>query len=104
VHRINILKLWKTRFSRTQIGAGGNSAKLSEADVLKIFKLYSDGMYGTKIAKMFGVNYSAIYKILRGERWKYLISQGRATRHRRRDPKIELITDPQSDQVFPLVP
>jgi hypothetical protein len=56
------------RFGRgTQIG----SAKLTEAEVLQIRAL-SKNMKQSQLARQFGVNQTAIGKILRGERWGWL--------------------------------
>lgn len=70
--RRTMKKLWESQFSKTQCGEGGNGSKLKEQEVLEIFRLKAEGVYGTKIAKMLGISFTNVYKILRGERWKYL--------------------------------
>lgn len=57
------------RQDNPQSGENNNSAKLTERDVVQIRALRSSGLTQRVIADMFGVNQTAISKIVRGERW-----------------------------------
>ena len=53
-------------------GESCHSAILSEQQVIEIRKLSSQNVSGRKLARMFGVHYSAIYKLLKGRSWKHV--------------------------------
>jgi len=53
-------------------GESINNSKLKEADILEIKKLSDQGYAGTTIAKIYGVDSSAITAILRGKTWKHI--------------------------------
>jgi hypothetical protein len=48
------------------------NAKLTERKVRQIKRLLAQGVYGSRIAPMFGVNVSLVYQIKYGERWAHV--------------------------------
>ncbi|AKQ08561.1 HNH endonuclease [Bacillus phage PBC2] len=74
---------WSTRASNVQHsfdtglnptkGEGSRHAKITEEDVRKIREMYDTGKYTQRdLAKIFGINHSAIGCITRGETWKHV--------------------------------
>lgn len=67
-HAINI-GLWDSKY---EIGEKNSNSKLTEAQVLEIPSLISNGLSSSQIADRFGVSKTAINLIKRGKNWKYL--------------------------------
>lgn len=58
------------------VGEGNPSAKLTEVDVFAILEMfYFEKLKHSKIAEKFGVTRTLIYKITRGDLWKYIYSE-----------------------------
>lgn len=57
---------------RSAVGENAPTAKLTEADVLEIRKMISEGITQREIARMFNVAHVAIGNISRGQTWKHL--------------------------------
>lgn len=78
VVKIILGKLWKRSFvpggkTRDSYGERHHSAKLTEASVLEIRKIYSEGkLTQEKIAKRYGVDRSVVGSIVLGKIWKHL--------------------------------
>jgi hypothetical protein len=53
-------------------GSKNGCAKLTEADIPKIFELSRKGMYQYEIAKHFGVSQTAISFVLLGKKWRHV--------------------------------
>jgi hypothetical protein len=49
------------------------ATKLTESDVLEIFRLRKEGLSQRKIATKFGINQTQVSRILRGRRWKHVL-------------------------------
>jgi hypothetical protein len=60
---------------RVAFGAKHYRAKLTEADVIEIYRLGRTGMLHREIAKQFGVSRSRVGTILNGTNWKRLYKQ-----------------------------
>ena len=58
--------------SPSSVGSGNARAKLTEADIPKIFAMHRDGISQQKIAAKFGISQQSIGRILLGRRWKHL--------------------------------
>lgn len=56
-----------------QKGIRNSNAKLNEEDVLKIRKLYSDGLNCTQLSKIYDITIGAIDRIVRYKSWSHLI-------------------------------
>lgn len=54
------------------VGERGLSAKLKEADVLKIRSLNSNGVARSELAKMYGVHVSTVDDLINGRSWGHL--------------------------------
>lgn len=54
-------------------GSKNGSAKLTEADIPKIFEMHRNGMYQREIAKFFGVSQPLIGMIIRREKWRHVV-------------------------------
>ena len=66
------MRIW----GNVALGEDNGSAKLSEKDVLAIRRIHNDKGYRYRIlADMFGVCISQIHRIVKGKRWKHLLSQ-----------------------------
>lgn len=58
---------------RGLVGEKNGSNKLYKDEVLKIRKLYIKNLFGyKKIAKIYNVNLTTIYRIIKREKWKHL--------------------------------
>jgi hypothetical protein len=64
--------LGRANFNRPQRGSKNGSAKLTEADIPKIFALAADGLYQWQIAEKFGVSQRAIGSVLLGTTWRHV--------------------------------
>lgn len=53
-------------------GSRNGSAKLTEADIPKIFAMREDGMYQYQIAETFGVSQPMIGNVLRRKNWRHV--------------------------------
>lgn len=61
------------RHGTMRVGSKSNLSKLNEADVLEIRRLNAeDGLTGYRIAKLYGVNMTCIYKILNKQTWRHV--------------------------------
>lgn len=56
-------------------GERQHSAKLSEADVVEIRRLFAGGAGVSELAQAFGVNSSAIYRVVRWKAWRHVPSE-----------------------------
>jgi len=54
------------------IGSDNGSAKLTEADIPKIFAMYRSGKYQYEIAEIFGVTQTLISMIIRRKIWQHV--------------------------------
>lgn len=61
----------KGRFRRA-IGDRNRHAKLTEANVLEILRLHSEGLNSIQIAEKFNVNDQSVRNIVRGKTWKHV--------------------------------
>ena len=52
------------------------NAKLTARKVKMIRRLLANGIYGSRIAPMFGINVSLVYQIKYGERWAHIEEKG----------------------------
>jgi IS30 family transposase len=57
------------RFDANQRGEDHGNAKLTIADIEKIFRLRSDGLLYREIAEVIGIHKGTVGDIIRGERW-----------------------------------
>ncbi len=57
---------------RNDIGANNNNAALTEADIIEIRDLLSNGISTREIADRFNVKKPCIWKISKGRTWKHL--------------------------------
>lgn len=57
---------------RSTYGARSGTAKLSEAEALRIFDLKAKGLTQLEISRVAGISQIEVSRILRGERWKHL--------------------------------
>lgn len=55
----------------TPSGSKARHAKLSEADVMEVFRLHSQGIPGSRIAKKYSLHKNTIYHIVNGKNWKH---------------------------------
>lgn len=55
-----------------QRGSRNGSAKLSEADIPEIIRLYDSGLMAWEIAQKYGVTNTCISTIIRGETWRHV--------------------------------
>ena len=58
----------------SQRGEKSCHSKLKEEDIQEIRKLKSSGLSYKKIGKIYNVDYSTIYKIIKNKRWKHIFS------------------------------
>ena len=68
----------KTVHGTMAIGERNGQSKLTKDQVLTILNLRKAGKPLRKLAKQYGVNYSSICKIVRGEMWSHIYAQWRA--------------------------
>lgn len=61
-----------TKPERTPRGEGHASAKVTDAIVREIREAAANGESGTSIARRFGIHYSTVYRIIRGETWHHV--------------------------------
>lgn len=54
---------------RSAFGERSGQAKLTEADVLAIYRLYADGMLQREIGERYGITQTAVGLIVNGKRW-----------------------------------
>ena len=59
---------------RGVVGEASPHAKLTEADVLRIYDLYESGVGTIRLAKMFSITKNLAWLIVRGRTWKHLYS------------------------------
>lgn len=67
-------KIGKNRHNNPR-GSNNTASKLVESDIPKILKLREQGLSHRKISKHFGVSYTVIRLVLRGEIWKHVPRQ-----------------------------
>jgi DNA invertase Pin-like site-specific DNA recombinase len=59
-------------------GSKHPQAKLTEGDIPRIREMFEEGISKMRIAKLFGVSDTTILNILRGKKWKHVMSDWRA--------------------------
>jgi hypothetical protein len=64
--------LWRQHPEQAPRGERNGCAKLTEADVIEIRRLYAAGWLQREIGEKFGVRNKTVSKIVRLERWKHL--------------------------------
>ena len=75
-HLTGILPAHTSTFVSPSISGSNNpSAKMSEADIPKIFALNRKGLSQSEIAKHFDVGQQTIGKVLLGQRWGHLVKR-----------------------------
>lgn len=91
------LKMWETEWKHTHVGEKAVTAKLTEAQVLELRRLYVPGKLGThKLAKLFGICQQSCHEIVSGKTWKHLIVR---TAPPDTDDAVQSTASPQSDQL-----
>jgi hypothetical protein len=68
----SFVKLGRKSNFKPRQGRDNGSAKLTEADIPKIFEARQRGLFQYQIAELFGVSQPTIGNILRGKNWRHL--------------------------------
>jgi hypothetical protein len=72
-HQQNMRKAWELGLYQPKYGEKHVNAKIKEADVIEIFRLYNIvGWLQQRIADHFGINVSTVSGILRRKFWKHV--------------------------------
>lgn len=66
------------RLDRHPKGERNGRSKLTESQVLEIYKLHSEGMNASQLARQFHITYGGMLDIVTGKNWKYLWKENAA--------------------------